>query len=232
MGFSLMAPFIHACKKEDTVSKTSTSDGSTTTTTDGSCSVMPEEVEGPYPYPTGELKNPLNRADITGGQAGLPLTLSLMVVNTNASCAVVSDVRVDIWHCNATGYYSGYANQQGVSGTKSYTGDTWLRGYQTSDSKGTVVFNTIYPGWYNGRATHIHLEMYINGVLKKTGQLAFPESISNAVHVTGEYKVHGVNTTSNSADQIFADSVNSETLSLVGDTTNGYTGTFTIGLAL
>src|SRR5882757_7158923 len=93
---------LEACKKAAAATTTATGTGS------GSCIVTPEEVEGPYPYASGEINNPLLRTDITGGQAGVPLTLALTVVNTNNNCAVVSGARVDIWHCNKDGYYSGY----------------------------------------------------------------------------------------------------------------------------
>jgi protocatechuate 3,4-dioxygenase beta subunit len=176
---------IDACKK-DSQSTTSSSTGETTAAdinaNSSACRVTPTEVEGPYPYPGGELTNPLNRADVTGGQTGVPLTLNLLVVNTSDSCNVVANARVDIWHCNKDGYYSGYSGQQGQLGSKNYTGETWLRGYQTTDDKGAVTFNTVYPGWYSGRATHIHFEVFVNNVLKKTAQFAFPEAISDAVH--------------------------------------------------
>jgi len=197
---------LDACGK-DASTKASTSTTTTTTSTSGSCTVTPTETEGPFPYASGEINNPLNRTDITGGQTGIPISYTFLVVNTNNSCAVVSDVRVDIWHCNKDGYYSGYANQPGILGTESYVGETWLRGYEVTNSYGIVTFTSIYPGWYSPRATHIHLEIYIDSVLKKTTQLAFPESISNVVQAN-------------------------ETLSLTGSLTAGYAGTYTIGLAL
>ena len=215
-------------------------DGDAPTTTTGSngdtCAVSPEETEGPYPYPGGEIKNPLNRADVTGGQDGLPFSLTFTIVDVNNNCNPVSGARVDIWHCNAHGYYSGYGNQNGGdSGTQSYTSDTWLRGYQNTDSNGQLTFTTIYPGWYTGRATHIHLEVYVNGTLKKTTQLAFPESISNAVHVTGVYAGHGTNSLTNAKDGILGDSATdlaNETLSLTGSVSVGYSSSHTIGIRL
>lgn len=119
-----------ACKKESvgtTTDATGTTTSTDTTAASSACRVSPTEVEGPYPYPGGELKNPLDRSDITAGQTGIPLTLNLLVVNTNDNCNVVTNARVDIWHCNKDGYYSGYSGQAGQSGTKSYVGETWLR---------------------------------------------------------------------------------------------------------
>ncbi|MEP7317505.1 MAG: intradiol ring-cleavage dioxygenase [Panacibacter sp.] len=218
-----------ACKKNVT--------GTTTTTANsGDCIVTPTEVEGPYPYVGGELTNPLERSDVTAGQTGLPLVLTFTVVDANNNCAVFSGARVDIWHCNKDGYYSGYGNQNGGTlGTQSYVGQTWLRGYQLTDAKGVAAFQTIYPGWYQGRATHIHIEVFVNNVLKKTGQITFPETISDAVHVTSLYAAHGINSMRNVSDGIFNNSATdlaNETVALSGDTTNGYTGSYTLGLQL
>ena len=226
IGFS--AVLMEACKKDVTTTDISGSD---------SCIVTPTEEEGPFPYPGGEIDNPLERSDITGGQSGIPISYTFAVVDTNNSCAIVSGARVDIWHCNKDGYYSGYGSQSGgVSGVSNdYTGQTWLRGYQTADAKGQVQFISVYPGWYSPRATHIHLEIFIDNVLKKQAQLAFPESISNVVHVTSLYAAHGVNTTTNTSDSVFGDSatdLTNETLTITGDTTNGYTATYQVGLEL
>lgn len=223
------AIILDACSKSSSGGSSSSSSTSTTT---GSCIVSPEETEGPYPYPTGEINNPLNRTDITESKTGIPLSLVFTVVNTNNSCAVISNARVDIWHCDKDGYYSGYANQPGYLGTQSYVGSTFLRGYVLTDSNGQAKFTTIYPGWYTGRATHIHIEVFINNVLKKTTQVAFSETISDAVHTSSLYSAHGVNTTRNASDTVFSDSISSELLTLSGSLTAGYTGTYTIGIAL
>jgi len=225
---------IDSCKKDATSTSTSTS-SSTTTTSSSGCIVTATETEGPYPYPGGELTNPLDRSDITESLAGIPLSLTILVVNADSSCAVVENARVDIWHCNKDGYYSGYANQPGISGTLSYTGKTFLRGYQLTDANGQVKFTTIYPGWYTSRATHIHFEVYVNNVMKKTTQIAFPQAINDAVDVSTLYAGLGVNPVTNAADSVFGDSATdlaNETISLSGSIAAGYSGTYTIGLAL
>lgn len=233
--------FIASCKKDDTSSTSSStttstsSSSSASTTTTPSCTLTPTETEGPYPYPGGELTNPLDRSDITESQTGIPLSLTINIVDTNNSCAVVSGARVDIWHCNKDGYYSGYANQPGISGTLSYVGKTFLRGYQLSGSDGNVKFTTIYPGWYTGRATHIHFEVYVDSVLKKTTQIAFPQTINDAVDVSTLYAGLGVNPVTNANDSVFGDSATdlaSETITLTGSISAGYSGSYTIGIAL
>lgn len=233
---------IDACQKESVTTASTTTTGtsatsSTTTSTaaSGSCITTPTEEEGPYPYVGGELTNPLNISDVTGSQTGVPLSLTFTVVNTNNSCALLPNVRVDIWHCNKDGYYSGYANQPGLLGTQSYVGQTWLRGYLATDANGQAKFTTIYPGWYGGRATHIHIEVYISGVLKKIGQVTFSETISDTVHTSTLYAAHGVNPVRNASDSVFGNSATdlaNETVALAGSVSAGYTGTYTIGLAL
>lgn len=224
---------LDGCKKDSVGTSASST---TTTTSSGSCTVTPTEIEGPYPYVGGELTNPLERSDVTEGtQTGVALTINFVVVNTNNSCNVVENARVDIWHCNKDGYYSGYANQSGILGTKSYVGQTWLRGYQLTSSAGVAKFVSIYPGWYSGRATHVHFEVYINSVLKKTGQLAFSETISDALYMSTLYTSLGLNPTTNSSDSVFGNSATdlaNETLSLTGSISAGYSGSYPIGVAL
>jgi protocatechuate 3,4-dioxygenase beta subunit len=200
------------------------------TGTPASCTVAPTETIGPYPDKTGMLTNAAyHRRDITEGRAGLPLDVVLSIVNKNAACAAIPDAAVIVWQCDADGHYSEYGNQPGgYDGT----GATYLRGVQTSDTNGQVTFRTIYPGWYQGRATHIHIQVFINGVSKMITQLAFPETVTAGVYATGVYAAKGNNPQSNASDMVFADSLAEELANLTGDTTAGYTATLTIGLAL
>ncbi|MBS1759583.1 MAG: hypothetical protein JST23_05595 [Bacteroidetes bacterium] len=201
----------------------------------GSCVVAPVETEGPYPYPGGEINNPLNISNIKGDRTGVAFSLTIKLVNTNASCAALTGYRVDIWHCDRRGYYSGYANQPGVDGTLSYVGSTWLRGYQTTDASGNVTFLTIFPGWYTSRACHIHVEIYnaSNQVVKIT-QLAFPQAIGDAVAVLTSPQYNGtVNPTTNATDSVFSDSIaQNQLLTLSGSIAAGYTSTHVIGIAV
>jgi protocatechuate 3,4-dioxygenase beta subunit len=201
-----------------TVGAATTTTTTTTTGTATGCAVTPSETIGPYPSLVD-----LFRSDIREGKSGTTLTLKLKVVNANSACAVVPDANVEIWHVDAAGNYSQYGSQ---------TGQTYLRGIQTTDANGEVTFTTIYPGWYQGRATHIHIEVTIGGVSRKVTQIAFPESINNAVHGSGAYASRGTNPLSNRADGIFADSLDSELVTPSGDPTNGYTASFTIGVGL
>jgi protocatechuate 3,4-dioxygenase beta subunit len=163
------------------------------------------------------------RSDIREGRSGLPLSLTIAVVDVNNACAPVAGAAVDIWQCDALGNYSQYGSQRNL---------TYLRGIQTTGADGHVSFVTIYPGWYQGRATHIHVEVQINGRSAKVTQIAFPEDISAAVYRTGAYASGGQNPTSNTSDGVFRDGVAEELITLTGDTSNGYSGTFRVGVSL
>jgi protocatechuate 3,4-dioxygenase beta subunit len=193
----------------------------------GTCTVIPDETIGPYPDKTGMLSNATyNRSDVTEGKDGLGMSLVLSVVDVANGCAAVADAQVIIWHCDAVGEYSEYAGQPGFDGT----GLTFLRGWQATDANGQVTFKTIYPGWYAGRVTHIHVQVFVGGTSKKATQIAFPETVTNAVYQTGVYAAKGQNPTTNATDMVFLDGVQEELANLTGDTTAGYTATLTIGI--
>jgi protocatechuate 3,4-dioxygenase beta subunit len=216
-----------ASPKSISTSSETTSTGGTGTT-NAICSVAASETEGPYPDRTGMLSNQaFYRRDVTEGRSGLPLTLTMAIVNASAGCAATAGAVVEIWQCDAEGHYSEYS-QPGYNGS----GQTFLRGLQTTDANGQVTFQTIYPGWYQGRATHIHVEIYVNGRSVKVTQIAFPETVSAAVYRTGVYASHGQNSTSNSGDNVFSDGTRTEMATLVGDASSGYTATITLGVSL
>src|SRR5688572_8498891 len=120
-----------------------------------SCVLTPQTGEGPF-YFDPELV----RSDITEGQAGVPLVLDIRVVTAN-DCAPIAKARVDVWHSDARGLYSGYSDQWGSgSSRRSVAGKTFLRGTQFADAEGRVSFRTIYPSWYRGRTPHIHFKVF------------------------------------------------------------------------
>jgi protocatechuate 3,4-dioxygenase beta subunit len=220
---------VAACSSSPTSPSTNTSQGASSTgaggtTSSGACVVTPSETEGPYPDRTGMFGNPaFYRRDIGEGKPGIPLTVTFNVVNVKASCLPVANAVVEVWHCDVTGNYSEYG--QGV-------GQTYLRGLQATDGSGAVTFSTIYPGWYAGRATHIHMEVFVNGTSVKTTQLAFPESVSSAVYASGVYASHGQNSTTNARDNVFSDGVGDELATVMGSPASGYTATLTIGISV
>jgi protocatechuate 3,4-dioxygenase beta subunit len=217
MGAAAGAAVAFGCGSSPTSPTTTTTTTTTTTGTNAACSVTPTETIGPYPSLTD-----LFRSDIREGKSGTMLALTVKVVNVNSSCAAVPSANVEIWHVDAAGNYSQYGTQ---------TTQTYLRGIQTTNSNGEVTFTTIYPGWYQGRATHIHLEVTMNGQSVKVTQIAFPEAVNNTVHASGTYASRGSNPMSNASDGIFADSLSSELITPTGDTASGYAATFQVGIS-
>lgn len=138
------------------------------------CMLATEVTEGPY-YTDPELV----RADITEGKEGAAMDMTIQVVD--ASCQPIAGARVDIWHCDALGNYSGYANQ-GSDGTLDTSAETFLRGTQMADEQGIVTFRSIYPGWYRGRTTHIHHKVFIDETNVLTGQIFFPDALSQYLY--------------------------------------------------
>lgn len=209
---------LQACTKLADPTSTSTSGLSA----DG-CTLSPSETKGPFP-----IKSPaeLVKSSIVSDREGIPLVINVQVVNQNKNCAPVANAKVDLWHCDADGNYSEYGGT-GMQQTD-YTNAHFLRGRQTTDTNGQVSFISIYPGWYRGRASHIHLEVIdANGSSLVVSQIAFPEDTSSTVYATEHY--NGEADTSNTRDNIFSDSlVLNMADSLTGNTTDGYVLTKTI----
>lgn len=141
------------------------------------CRLMPQAVEGPYYFDPA-----LERSDITEGRPGIPLRLELQVVD-GAQCVPIAGARVDVWHCDATGHYSGYTGQ-GDDQSTSTKGEKFLRGTQMTSGEGGVTFRTIYPGWYRGRTAHIHFKVFLDKNTVLTGQLYFPDALSEFIYTS------------------------------------------------
>ena len=138
------------------------------------CFLTPQSIEGPF-----YLDPRLVRAEIVEGRTGVPLRVDLRVVD-GATCRPSEGARVDIWHADAQGIYSGYEGQGDRQ--VSTVGQKFLRGTQFTDSKGAVRFETIYPGWYPGRATHIHFKVLLDDRNVLTGQMYFPDAVNEFIY--------------------------------------------------
>lgn len=136
------------------------------------CLVQPELTEGPF-----YVDPSLVRSDITEGRPGLPMVLRLQVVS--ADCTPVAGARVDVWHCDAQGVYSGVENLGGGPDTR---GQVFLRGTQVTDATGVAAFQTIFPGWYAGRTTHVHYKVFLDGGGVLTSQIFFDETVNQAIY--------------------------------------------------
>ncbi|QIL74658.1 intradiol ring-cleavage dioxygenase [Hymenobacter sp. HDW8] len=219
---------LSACGKEsDSITPSTGGTGTGTGTGSSSCAVAPTETEGPFP-----TKAPASyvRSDITDGKAGHKMTAKITITNTNNSCAALAGALVDIWHCDAEGNYSEYGGS-GMQSTN-YTNVHFLRGRQTTDANGQVTFTSIFPGWYNGRATHIHVHVYAaNGTSMKVTQIAFPEGSGSAVAAVNGYGKGLNGYTYNSSDNVFSDGVTQELATVTGSTTAGFELSITFGVA-
>ena len=197
------------------------------------CVVRPEMTIGPY-----FVDEQLNRSDIRINSAdntvreGIPLTLNVVVASVGGnSCTPIEGAQVDIWHCDAQGQYSGVSAQGSDT-----SGQDFLRGYQLTNTGGGVQFQTIFPGWYSGRAVHIHFTIRTKGAdgadYQFTSQFFFDDTLTDQVHALEPYASNGQRDTRNSNDNIYSGGGDQLLLNLQGDTTGGYTGSMSIGLDL
>ncbi|MCB0196640.1 MAG: intradiol ring-cleavage dioxygenase [Anaerolineae bacterium] len=192
------------------------------------CVVRPEVTEGPY-YVNEDLNRSDIRSDTATGEiqdgALLALTFNVTQVSEN-SCTPLEGAKVEIWHCDSDGIYSG-VNDPGFN-----TEDQdFLRGYQVTDANGQATFTTIYPGWYSSRAVHIHFKVHDTDAEDSkvfTSQLFFDDSLSDQVFSQSPYADKGQRDTLNSTDNIYQDLLLLNTT----QTAEGYAATFDIGLDL
>ena len=189
-----------------------------------SCIVRPALTEGPF-----FVDEKLDRSDIRSDPAtgvvrpGAILNLNFVVSRVSGSaCTALSGALVDVWHCDALGAYSD------VDGAR---GQKFLRGFQKTDASGSARFLTIYPGWYQGRAVHIHFKIRPTSSSEFTSQLFFDDTMSTQVFAQAPYAQKGTQgMTRNTSDGIFNQSAGKLSLSVTksGDV---YSATFDIGLA-
>ena len=154
-----------------------------------------QATEGPYYIDVAKL-----RSDITEGLEGVPLEVRFAVLDQAGK--PLRGLRVDLWHCDAQGRYSGFGGQ-GEDRALSFEGKTFLRGSQHTDREGAVAFATVYPGWYAGRTTHIHFKVLKGARTALTSQFFLPDALSEYLYakVPG-YRRARLRDTLNSTDGI------------------------------
>jgi protocatechuate 3,4-dioxygenase beta subunit len=229
---------------------TDTSTGTSSTTSSASCSVIPEETSGPYPGDGSNsnasgianvlAQSGIVRSDIRSSfgasgsdvAPGVPLTITLSLVNTNASCGILAGYAIYLWHCTRDGLYSMYS--AGV------TGENFLRGVQETDSNGNVTFTTIFPGCYSGRMPHVHFEVYpslakatVAGNKVKTSQFTFPMATLNEAYTSTGYSASVTNLAqiSYASDLVFSDGTSLQMATMTGNPNNGYAATLQVAIA-
>ncbi|MFF9496926.1 intradiol ring-cleavage dioxygenase [Streptomyces flaveolus] len=248
VGGLAVAGYQSAFAGTTTATATDTAASASATSSDGACmQLMTSVTEGPY-----YLDGALVRKDITEGKKGVPLTLRLTVVDATDGCTPVPGAAVEIWHCDAWGYYSGYttANPGGSAPAESEDGSTandktYLRGYQIANADGVVKFETIFPGWYTPRTCHIHVKVhtggakedgtYEGGKVNHTGQLFFDDGIAEEIFTLEPYARHSGDYTKLADDMVYDDTGAAGgllTLKAVHkkDPAKGYRGFLTLGV--
>lgn len=191
------------------------------------CWLTPAKTEGPYYFDANLLRQDIRYDTLHNNQFfdGIQLNMTFNIIDIN--CNPIPGVIVDIWHCNKDGAYSGYNGQPGGN----WSGYNFMRGIQATDSAGQCSFITSYPGWYTGRATHIHFKVRLNSTTYVTSQFCFPDATNNAVYATPLYVAHGPNPITNAQDNIFnAAEPQYLTMYPVANGSGGYDAPYTIGI--
>jgi protocatechuate 3,4-dioxygenase beta subunit len=179
------------------------------------CVLTPEQSEGPY-----YLEDEKVRRNIAEGRPGVPLWLRLAVADA-AKCTWIRGAAVDIWHCDAGGVYSGFG--QGAN-------RTFMRGIQRTNAKGLALFRTVYPGWYPGRSVHVHVKVHLGGNVLHTGQLYFPDSLTDAVYKRAPYNKRSGRRTRNTDDSIYRNGGRRSQLTVRRNASGAYVASIVMGV--
>jgi protocatechuate 3,4-dioxygenase beta subunit len=204
LGTVTLGSLLAACGDGGSTTPVETTDGATATVEPSStasataglfddtssCTLTAEQTEGPYYFDADSI-----RSDIREDREGTTLRLAIRVREAEA-CTPLADAVVDVWHCDATGVYSGFEEGEG---------ERFLRGAQVTNSDGIVQFRTIYPGWYTGRTPHIHVKVHIDRETVLTTQLYFDEETNAKVYANAPYEPGRDQT--NASDGIFDESL-------------------------
>jgi protocatechuate 3,4-dioxygenase beta subunit len=159
---------------------------------ESSCTLTLEQTEGPYYFDADAV-----RSDIREDREGVRLRLGVRVREAD-SCKPLRNAVVDVWHCDGLGVYSGFDSAEG---------ERFLRGTQVTDSEGIVEFVTVYPGWYQGRTTHIHAKVHVDNQTALTTQFFFDDDVTERVYSRRPYSEMTGRNVFNDDDGIFDESL-------------------------
>ena len=165
----------------------------------GPCLLVATTTQGPCTTETDIV-----REDISEAWTGLPVRLALKVVDE--SCNPLVGATIKIWHTNIEGSYSGPTPNNGIClKDQAYASANFFRGVQTTAADGTVFFDTCFPGWYRGRAIHIHFQVKDASRTYRVSQLFFPEDVTEDIFANHpEYSPYGQPDTTFADDGIVA----------------------------
>ena len=196
-----------------------------------SCVVHPQQTEGPFFVDERLLRSdvrPDSRSGVVSAGAPLELALTIARVSTAGACSPLAGAQVDIWQCDAIGRYSDANDRRNNT-----SGQTFLRGHQITDANGIVQFTTIYPGWYPGRAVHIHFKVRTaansSAAYEFTSQFYFDEHLTDRVHARAPYSTHAGQRMRNEHDSVFPDG-GTQLMLAVAERGQGYAASFTVGM--
>jgi protocatechuate 3,4-dioxygenase beta subunit len=180
------------------------------------CVLTPEQTEGPY-----YIANEAVRRNITDGRPGTPLLLRAFVVNAS-TCKPIKGAAVDVWHADAGGVYSGFGAGAGNR--------TFMRGVQRTNAEGLALFRTVYPGWYQGRTVHIHVKVHLGGNILHTGQLYFPDAVTDAAYLKAPYASRPNRNVRNADDSIYRNGGKRSQMSISKNSAGVYVASIVMGV--
>jgi protocatechuate 3,4-dioxygenase beta subunit len=232
VGVVVSQALLGCASGELTADTTDTTTATGDTSGAGSCVLTASLTEGPYFVDEKLLRSDIRADPVTGALSqGRPLSLAFNVSRlASGACTPLTGAYLDVWHCDAGGRYS----DESANGT---SGKKYLRGYQITDANGVASFTTIYPGWYSGRAVHVHFKLRLFAGATKTyeftSQFFFDESVTSAVHALSPYSSRGTRDVVNTTDGIYNGLSSAQKAALTLQTTasgDGYAGVITLGV--
>ena len=159
------------------------------------CILIPSETPGPFPLDLTD-NTFYFRQDIREDRVGVQLRQKVRIIGAG-NCQPMPNVRVNIWHCDRDGNYSGYGTESGL---------TYCRGYQITDENGECEFITIVPGWYPGRVTHVHFQVHVSTQYSAVSQWTWPhDAVVQAVLDHADLYPEGPDPLTPGQDGVFAD---------------------------
>jgi protocatechuate 3,4-dioxygenase beta subunit len=184
---------------------------------EAACTLIPSETEGPFPLDLTENTKFFRKA-VNETKTGVALNVKIKVIGA-ANCLPMKNVRVNIWHCDKDGIYSGYNNQMNAGSATA----TDCRGYQFTDANGVAEFTTIFPGWYSGRICHIHFKVTVSTAYGAVSQLTFPIAEKNALYAANtSLYTKGADPMTVAGDNVFSDGVTFQMATLTKNTDGSY----------
>lgn len=146
------------------------------------------------------------RQDISDGNTGLPMRLLIRVLRANG-CTPVTDATVDIWHTDVEGVYSGQTASPICNPTsRDVSNESFFRGIQPTDADGIAAFDSVLPGWYPIRTSHVHFTIRTGQGAWVTSQLYFDDALTEAIYASHyDYQARGPAPVTNRNDGLIDD---------------------------